>query len=297
MNDMLWNLVNDHIVDITILSDWYLSCAYLAHGLWSNYVIRKAKPHTPWYEYPWDIDRSYLISHEMFGHAYDINQVRSYGIYRYEDETYHVQQYISWDIKQLAEYCEEDIIQVATKLAKLHSIDHVDSTSWLLYRRSLREVVVNHETILSLYEQSHWANVQLSTIVHNSFETYMSMSYLPVTRRCVMLHGDFWHNNIIFNTWVPYFIDFSRIPYGEAGIDVGHFLANLEIEYVLTGDEKYQQYYSLFLQHYISITEDVDIEKYCVLSKHFVIWVCISDKIQHFLQREQDTIDKVIALL
>jgi thiamine kinase-like enzyme len=85
-----------------------------------------------------------------------------------------------------------------------------------MYRRSLREVVTNYETILSLYEQSIGEQPShIVTLVKQAFGLYMDIIDTHSDRPCVSLHGDFWHNNIIFDDKDPYFIDFSRIPYGE----------------------------------------------------------------------------------
>ncbi len=300
MKNLIATMVDDIIInDIEILNEWYLSSAYIAHGNKWKYVIRKCKEFVPGYEYPWDIYRSYLISHEMFLNSYIINNVRSYGIITYEDEPYHVQEFVPGKIKQLSDYTWEDILSVAEKIALIHQISYTWENSQLIYRRSLREVVTNYETILSLYEQSVWQNnIHILSLVKKAFDIYINLMEWNISRPCVALHGDFWHNNIIFNNdSMPYFIDFSRIPYWEAWIDVGHFLVNLQIEYILTKDHKYIDYYNSFLEKYKKITGDNDIENYIQLNKCFVIGVSLSPKVQWFLKRNDQIIKEVLNIL
>jgi hypothetical protein len=89
-------------------------------------------------------------------------------------------------------------------------------------------------------------------------------------------------------------IDFSRIPYGEAWIDVWHFLANLKIQYIITKDQKYIDFYTKFLETYIGITHDGEIERYIQLSLLFVWWLVVSNRISKFMQLSDDQKSEIV---
>ncbi|MDQ1344106.1 MAG: hypothetical protein QG650_826 [Patescibacteria group bacterium] len=73
-------------------------------------------------------------------------------------------------------------------------------------------------------------------------------------RRCRRLHGDFWHSNVLFDENGCYFIDFSRTPAGEAGIDVGWFLGNVALDAYLLGKNGAKETFDLFLETYVRFT-------------------------------------------
>lgn len=295
MKKIISNLTKDNIIDdLNILNEWYLSSAFVITWEKWKYVIRKCKNNVPGYEYVGDIYRSYMISHAMYINAFDINNIQSYGVFEYEWDVYHIQDFIEWNIKKLSDYNEDDIINISNKIALLHNKYYNWANIYWVYKRSLREVVTNYETILSLYEQSIGKNnIYISDIINLLWKQYRTYVDNNVVRPCVMLHGDFWHSNIIFKENIPYFIDFSRIPYWEPWIDIWNFLANFLIEYVLTGEEKYQRYYHIFLQSYKDSTNDHDIEKYTILNILFVMWVSLSPKVQEFLQRSDHEQNKI----
>lgn len=287
MKELIQELVNDIILSIRHLDEWYLS--KVSEAVWekSTYIVRSCKENVPGYEYSGDIARTYAISHEMFVQANSINSVQSYWCFEYEWVIYHVMSKACWVIKPLDQYLEQDIITVSQKLAALHTIkiDPVITWNTSLYKRSLREVFSNHETILSLYESEAEApSPYLKKMLMMSFETYLKYVERDSSRGCVPLHGDFWHNNILIGeSNAVSLIDFSRIPYWEAWIDVWHFLANLKIQYLLTDDKKYMTFYRIFLDTYIGITKDYEIEKYIQLSLLFVGWLTASNRIWGFM--------------
>lgn len=296
MIENIEKLTSDKVIwSIDQLGEWFLCSAYLVNWLSSKYVVRRAKNNMSWYEYPNDIFRSFSISHIMFCNTYHINPVKSYWVFEFEWEIYHVMDFVNWDIKQLNEYSTDDIINTSTKIAQIHSIKYTWNNKKEIYARSLREAFSNHETILSLYEQSIWLeNSNLIKTLKKSFDEYLYLTQLNKERSCVSLHWDFWYNNIIFNKDKVCLIDFSRIPYWEAWIDIWHFLANLQIEYVITWNEVFKNHYNLFLENYIKVSGDKNIAKYIKLSKLLVLWICLSPKIQWFLNWNEEQIDQLI---
>ena len=76
------------------------------------------------------------------------------------------------------------------------------------------------------------------------------------------LHGDFWGSNIFFKTdGSVTAVDFSRIPYGEPGIDVGYFVAQFLWFYHDTGNVYFKKLGELFVESYAAKTGDKDIRK------------------------------------
>ncbi len=285
MKESLEKLVNDNVLKIEALDEWYLSNVFLATGKKAKYILRNCKNNVPWYEYPWDVYRTFLISHNMFQHACEVNDVASYWVFEKENNIYHVMQFVDWSVKDLSKYTKQDVERCATLIAQLHMLPIPNQyQNKEVYLRWLREVVTNHETILSLYEsEADESSPYLKKILAASMSTYFSIIQEKNFRKCVWLHWDFWHNNIMFNeNHKPTLIDFSRIPFWEAWIDVWHFLINLEIEYLKTWEDKRREYYDVFLETYINITWDHQIVDFLQLNRLFVVWISTSNRISWF---------------
>jgi thiamine kinase-like enzyme len=296
-------LLQDTINSIEVLADWYLSTAYVARGEKYSYVVRTNKWSVSGYEYPWDIETSYKISHFMQHNASPINSVKSYGVVALDNVYYHVQQYVPWVAKDILEYDESDIIASATLIAEIHTYwkQLTPENSPVLYYRWRREYLWHHETILSLREQeerkSHLYHLR-KKIVDAFWNEYVTMTQeVDIQHRITMLHWDFWHNNILFSDKKPYLIDFSRIPFWDPGIDVGHFIANLDTSYFITKDIKFLKMKKTFFDTYRTITWDDKIEKYCYMSKLHVWFITVSSVVQRFLGRDDTTIENYIAYI
>jgi thiamine kinase-like enzyme len=125
--------------------------------------------------------------------------------------------------------------------------------------------------------------------------------------RATLLHGDFWANNIIF-TDKPNLIDFSRMCQGEPGIDVGWLYASLVWQSVSINSIYFLNLAEIFLEKYIDLSKDGEIEKFAVSSigfigliagiekfspnvplfsrKKFIEWIFISIKNRKLLRKE-----------
>lgn len=76
------------------------------------------------------------------------------------------------------------------------------------------------------------------------------------------LHGDFWGTNIFFTSdGAATAVDFSRIPYGEPGIDVGYFVAQHLWFYHDTGNTYFKKLGELFIDAYMRETGDKKIRE------------------------------------
>ncbi len=299
MKESLEKLVKDKILKIDTLDEWYLSNVFLATWEKDKYILRNCKKNVPWYEYPWDIYRTFLISHKMFQNAHSVNHVASFWVFEEGDEIYHAMEYVNGSVKDLSNYTEEDIKICACLLAKIHMLPVPEQyQNEGVYLRWLREVITNHETILSLYEsEADQSSPYLKKILAASLSAYFSMTQEKTSRACVWLHWDFWHNNIMFEWLEAKLIDFSRIPFGEAWIDVWHFLINLEIEYLKTWEDKWKKYYNIFLETYVSITWDHEIVDFLQLNRLFVVWISTSNRISWFTGIDTQMKESLINLV
>lgn len=76
------------------------------------------------------------------------------------------------------------------------------------------------------------------------------------------LHGDFWGANIFCQPKGKVsVIDFSRIPYGEPGIDVGYFVAQYLWFYHSTGNSYFKKLGELFIESYAAKAGDKEIRQ------------------------------------
>ncbi len=74
------------------------------------------------------------------------------------------------------------------------------------------------------------------------------------------LHGDFWGSNVFINSQgKATAVDFSRIPYGEPGIDVGYFVAQYLWFYHETGNLYFKKLGELFIKKYSEKSGDKEI--------------------------------------
>lgn len=78
--------------------------------------------------------------------------------------------------------------------------------------------------------------------------------------RLCALHGDFWGANVFLrrdsSVWV---IDYSRIPWGDPGVDVGKWMSYYLYYYYKTNNAYYKELGNIFLETYIKKTGDEEI--------------------------------------
>lgn len=114
---------------------------------------------------------------------------------------------------------------------------------------------------------SSWFSQQIK----KTYDLYMKIMKGDRNRPCVHLHGDFHSKNIIIGQDARvHLIDWSHIPYGDPGIDVGIFLTEIEIACTLQGKD-YKSLQQIFLETYISETQDHHIVQYTQLSRLIMI--------------------------
>lgn len=301
MLSQLSDFLGVNIDSIEILSSWFLSAAYKAKSWEMYYVVREIQKGMPWFEYHNEVLKSFSISHDMYDRAYEINKIKSYGVFNIDEKIFHVQDYRSWTVLFTWDLDENLVKKIAEKIAEIHllwkkKISFFEKkTQQLLYRRSLREILVHHETLFSTYEhrlESCNNKIYLKNIFMELTKEYLEFMDFWTYERCTILHWDFWAWNIISHENDVSFIDFSRIPYGEPWIDVWTFIANLEMFSLSNKDTDFLRLKKIFLDTYIKITWDKDISKYLNLSRYRVLFLHLSPVLQQFLNRDtQKTMD------
>ena len=72
----------------------------------------------------------------------------------------------------------------------------------------------------------------------------------------------------------PFFIDYSRIPYGDAGIDIGWFVGYMLFSKICTENKIYLEAAQYFVDQYIAFSGDSKILDYCLMSLFWlgIIW-------------------------
>lgn len=91
------------------------------------------------------------------------------------------------------------------------------------------------------------------------------------------LHGDFWGSNLLVHKDSSIsLIDFSRIPWGDPGIDIGRWMAQYVWLYLVTQNSYFKKLGELFLETYVQRTGDMEIRKALVTGYVFPILIYAS---------------------
>lgn len=175
---------------------------------------------------------------------------------------------------------EEDrrqITIIADNLYKIHQVKHPSMDSEILkavYNDSLRSLLTHPELSLMLladFPDSY------NIFPLNKQKELLGLMFENIKKwsgrfeRMSALHGDFWGANILFREDKNvYFIDFSRIPWGDPGIDVGWFLAEYLWYYHATKNVYFKDLANLWLETYQNISKDMEINKALILPLGFI---------------------------
>lgn len=314
------------VTDIQEIQWGFLSRAFLVIILvWTfeeKIFLRTIKSKVWWFAYDIDRFRTFEISHEMYKNAWQ--EITSYGIMAiknwglcsnyeiWEDvDFYQIQSYREWTSflnnlltlwdKDILDNNEKDLLEkIAKKIAKLHN----KKVTWNLnekdlYQRWLQEVIINPEITFDITscfpsEHKHFGNnTNKYKFISKMIEVYDIQRCNINSRKLSYLHGDFWASNILIdNDNNPFFIDYSRIPYGDAGIDIGRFLWSYALAKIITGKEVYIEAGKYFADIYIKETWDEDILKNSLL---WYMWHGIIETFPPvFWDKNPDIADRII---
>ncbi|HUT96275.1 MAG TPA: phosphotransferase [Candidatus Paceibacterota bacterium] len=273
-----------------------------------NFFLKKVKSHDLGFEFPERKVLSLLIGHNM-AKRLDLKP-RPVGVIltnqdteefipdlSEETEIYHVQEFEGdsidyWTLlqkkKEKKNIDEQDIKElsgVISFLTKLHSIKHHSLDPQKLkaiYNDALRNMLTNPELTMMLlhdFPEDH------AVLPIEKQKEYISAIYELIRKwkdrydRVVALHGDFWGTNFFFRkdntTWV---IDYSRIPWGDPGIDVGWWLTQYLWFYHETKNVYFKDLGEKFLEMYIEKTGDKEVRKSLSLVMGFIGLVYITPR-------------------
>ena len=132
-----------------------------------------------------------------------------------------------------------------------------------VYDDGLRNTLINPE--LSLMVLSEFpadykildldGQKEIITLMYENIKAMMGRH-----ERLTALHGDFWGANLFFREDDSLFVvDYSRIPWGDPGIDVGWFIAEYLWNYHLTGNNYFRELVELWLNIYEEKSGDKEI--------------------------------------
>ncbi len=183
------------------------------------------------------------------------------------------------------------IDRIVRKLVGIHGqkLNLTMEKKKLLYKKSLRNSIVNPELALTMIED----NIEGSLFAGRLRLDYISEmlklaeSFWPDYKRLAVIHGDFWPGNIILHGKNVTFFDYSRYLYGDAGVDVGHFYLALIFFSIWRKDKRYVELANYFLKDYEQRSGDKKIKETAVLAFGPVGVVLILDKFFPGLTKRQ----------
>ncbi len=293
LKQIVSNFLNEEIIEIESFEAWFLSQWIKIVWKHKTYFARCLKDKYIWYYYPEEDYYSFNISHEMTKNAK--SWIKSYGIIQYNWKNYHITDFFEWKTLNLHDINEDHIIKIANKIWQIHKQwsnelkKLSDDNKKFLYNRWFREVITHSETLFSTYETrivNTYDECFFKKYIYNMLEAYFDYLKLNSFDRIAYLHWDFWPWNIMKdkNENIE-FIDFSRIPYGEPGIDIGWFIAQFQIDSIINieNKQKNDKLQDIFLETYIKQTKDTNILNYIKLWQLWVIFINLSPVLQQFL--------------
>ncbi len=256
-----------------------------------NFFLKRVKSHDLGFEIPERKVMSLLISNGMgyrsglepkpIGVILD-NKNETGIIPEITEETaiYQVQEFqsegISYesllkDKKEKIKVDETDIAElekITDYLVKIHKIKHPSKDTERLksvYNDGLRNVLTNPELTIMLLHDFTNSDKILPAKEHGNYVGLMLTlihKWKDRHERLVALHGDFWGANLFFKKdgeiWV---IDYSRIPWGDAGVDVGWWLSRYLWFYHETQNEYFKELGEKFLDMYERKSNDKEIHQ------------------------------------
>ncbi len=169
---------------------------------------------------------------------------------------------------QIDEKDKEEIEKIVEYIKSIHSIKYEHSDQKRVrevYNDGIRSVLNSPELTLMLLHDFD----EYSPIMDREMQKeYLGLMYEIMHRwknredRLCALHGDFWGANFFFrNDGTIWVVDYSRIPWGDPGIDVGWWLAQYLQFYYKTNNSYFKDLGELFINEYEKKTGDKEIRK------------------------------------
>ncbi len=280
------------ITKFELIGSGYHSNGYLLHTkTGKQFFIKKIKSNDLGFELPERKVSSLLLSNAMSqrakahpsGIGVIIKNKNKEFIPRIDDETeiFHVQNFIPNYKKDTINYYEcirkkrskkkldstdrEEMNLIVKAISKIHQQRHKNKKTKQLkkiYNDGLRNLLTNPELALMLI-QSYGHDSEI--LPRKDHTEYIGLMLDNIYRwedrydRLSALHGDFWGSNLFVIDGKVQLIDFSRIPWGDAGIDIGWWINQYLWLYYETKNEYYKQSLEKFLKLYVKENNDKEI--------------------------------------
>lgn len=161
---------------------------------------------------------------------------------------------------------EEDkleIDKVVEFIANIHKIKPKTKSKEKLnamYNDYLRSVIGHPEYMLLLLQRVPDDSPVLRPKDQHALLSLMleNMHYFKNrSERISAMHGDFWGGNVFFRDDGSLFaIDYSRMPWGDPGFDIGIWMSQYMIKYHMTKSDYFKELGDYFLGQYIKKTGD-----------------------------------------
>lgn len=264
------------------------------------YFLKYVRSHDLGFEFPERQISSLLVSNSMGERAK--NNPKSVGviILNENNETilpditdktkiYHLQEFAGTgtsysailkqnkDKKNVDDEDRRQLSDIADALIKIHSVKHFSEDKNRLkavYTDGLRNILTNPELSLMMLAEFPYdykilnldGQKEIISLIYENIKINLGRY-----DRLTALHGDFWGANIFFKDDGNLFIiDFSRIPWGDPGIDVGWFISEYLWNYHLTGNNYFKELTELWLDIYEEKSGDKEIREFIPLAMGFI---------------------------
>lgn len=185
------------------------------------------------------------------------------------------------DMRDLSE-----LKKIVKYIVSVHRIKHPSKNTEKLnevYNAGIRNVLAHPEltiTLLHYFPKSHAILPPQKQKEYVGLMLSLVHQWKDRSERLCALHGDFWGSNLFFrengSAWV---IDYSRIPWGDPGIDVGWWLAQYLWLWHETDNDYFKELGESFLKLYAQKMKDKEIRQAASLAMGFCGVVNISPRI------------------
>ena len=281
-----------------------------------NFFLKRVKSRDLGFEIPERKVMSLLISNGMCRRSrlqpqpigVILDNKNEYGIIpEVNEETaiYHVQEFQSdgvsyWSLlqnkKQKVKVDETDLAElekITDYINKIHRIKHPSENVEILksiYNDGLRSILISPELTVMLLHDFTDSHQLLPACEHGNYIGLMlNLIHKWKDRhdRLAALHGDFWGTNLFFkkdgSVWA---IDYSRIPWGDPGVDIGCWLSQYLWFYHETKNPYFKEIGEKFLNMYIEKSGDNEIRQSVSLVLGLMCIIFISPRLYPDLNME-----------
>jgi len=180
------------------------------------------------------------------------------------------------DKKYISDSDVKELEVITDLISKIHFDKHLPHDQERLkkiYNDSLRSIISNPELtllILQTFPDDH------PLLPRKKHKDHLGLMLEAVYRwegrhdRLRNLHGDFWGSNLFFNERGVHLVDFSRIPFGDPGIDICWWVFQYLWFYYETDNKYYKDLGEKFLELYEKKSGDKEIREAIIIAAGIV---------------------------